>query len=109
MNNTMQYKNYTGSIEFSLDDMMFYGKVLGVKALISYEGLTAKELYTNFKNSIDDYLETCENNNIKPELPFKGSFNIRISPELHKKIAIFSTNHKISINQYIVDVLEKSF
>lgn len=108
MNNVIQYKNYTGSIELSQDDMVFYGKVLGIKSLISYEGKSAKELYKNFSETIDDYLNTCKENNIEPELPFKGSFNIRISPELHKKIAIFSINHKMSINQYINNVLEKS-
>lgn len=108
MNNTMQYKNYVGSIEFSEDDMTFFGKVLGLKSLISYEGDTAKELYTNFSNAIDNYLETCEKNNIEIEKPFKGSFNIRISPELHKRIAIISLHNKISINQYINEALEQN-
>ena len=38
MNNTIQYKGYVGSVEFSEEDGIFYGKVLGIRSLISYEG-----------------------------------------------------------------------
>lgn len=61
MNNTIQYKGYVGSVDFSEDDSIFYGKVLGIRSLISYEGENAKEL-------IDDYLSFCHSENIQPEL-----------------------------------------
>ena len=38
MNNTIQYRGYVGSVEFSEEDGTFYGKVLGIRSLISYEG-----------------------------------------------------------------------
>ena len=44
MNNTMEYRGYVGSVEFSEEDGIFYGKVMGIRALVSYEGTTAKEL-----------------------------------------------------------------
>ena len=44
----------------------------------------------------------------KPEIAYKGSFNIRISPELHRRLAIYATAHNISLNRYIEDTLEKS-
>ena len=59
MNNTMEYKGYIGSVEFSEADTVFYGKVLGIRSLISYEGTTAAELIANFHNSVDEYLELC--------------------------------------------------
>ena len=59
MNNTMEYKGYLGSVEFSEEDALFYGKVLGIRALISYEGSTARELLTDFHGAVDDYLELC--------------------------------------------------
>ena len=57
MNNTMEYKGYVGSVEFSEEDALFFGKVLGVRALISYEGENARDLVEDFQSAVDDYLE----------------------------------------------------
>ena len=86
MNNTIQYKGYIGSVEFSEADSIFYGKVLGIRSLISYEGESARELLADFHGAVDDYLESCKAEGKEPEVAFKGSFNIRLSPELHKRI-----------------------
>lgn len=57
MNNTMEYKGYVGSVEFSEEDALFFGKVLGVRALSSYEGENARDLVEDFHSAVDDYLE----------------------------------------------------
>lgn len=57
--NTIQYKGYVGSVEFSEEDRIFYGKVMGVRSLISYEGENEKELLNDFRAVVDDYLKTC--------------------------------------------------
>lgn len=108
MNNTIQYKGYVGSIEFSEEDSIFYGKVMGIRSLISYEGETAKELIADFHGAVDDYLEMCKTEGRNPEIAYKGSFNIRISPELHRRLVIYTTAHNMSLNSYIEDTLEKS-
>ena len=108
MNNTIQYKGYVGSVEFSEEDGIFYGKVMGIRSLISYEGESAKELLDDFHGAIDDYLETCKAEGKQPEIAFKGSFNIRLSPDLHKKLFIYTTAHQISMNKYIEDTLKDS-
>lgn len=59
MNNTIQYKGYVGSVEFSEEDGIFYGKVLGIRSLISYEGESEKDLLADFHDAVDDYLENC--------------------------------------------------
>lgn len=68
MNNTIQYKGYVGSVEFSEDDSIFYGKVLGIRSLISYEGENVKEFIDDFYQAVDDYLAFCHSENIQPEL-----------------------------------------
>ena len=108
MNNTIQYKGYVGSVEFSEEDGIFFGKVMGIRSLISYEGEAAKELLNDFHDAVDTYLEHCKEEGKKPELAFKGSFNIRLSPALHKKLFLYATAHQMSINQYIEDTLEAS-
>ena len=101
MKNTMEYRGYVGSVEFSEENEIFYGKVLGIKALISYKGTDAKGLLADFHSSVDDYLELCCAEGIKPEGAYKGSFNVRISPALHKKAAICALSENISLNNLV--------
>ena len=108
MSNTIQYKGYIGSVEFSEEDSIFYGKVMGIRSLISYEGESARELLEDFHGAVDDYLESCKAEGKEPEVAFKGSFNIRLSPELHKRIYIYAAAHQMSMNRYIEEILEKS-
>ena len=108
MNNTIEYKGYIGSVEFSEEDSIFYGKVMGIRSLISYAGESARELLADFHGAVDDYLESCKAEGKEPEVAFKGSFNIRLSPELHKRIYIYAATHQMSMNRYIEEILEKS-
>ena len=108
MNNTMEYKGYVGSIEFSEKDCLLYGRVLGIRSLISYEGKTARELLDDFHSSVDEYIRICEENNKKPEKAYKGSFNVRFSPDLHRRAAIRAISEGISLNSYIERAVAKS-
>jgi len=60
-NNTISYKNCIGSVEYSEKDGLFYGKVLGIRSLVSYEGPTMSELINDFHEAVDDYLESNHN------------------------------------------------
>ena len=108
MNNTMEYKGYVGSVEFSEEDGLFYGKVMGIRALISYEGTTAKELVDDFHGAVDDYLAICEAENLQPEKAYKGSFNVRISPELHKQAVIYTTSQQISLSKFVESAIQRA-
>ena len=108
MNNTMQYRDYIGSVEFSEGDGIFYGKVMGIRALISYEGTNAEELVRDFHQSADDYLAVCEAEGIKPEKAYKGSFNVRVSPELHRQAVVFAAAHQMTLNSFVETALRNS-
>lgn len=101
MNNTMEYKGYLGSVEFSEEDTLFYGKVLGIRALVSYEGNNAQELIADFHDAVDDYLELCAQQGKEPERAYKGSFNVRISPELHKQAVVAAMSHNMTLNSFV--------
>lgn len=105
MKNTITYKEYIGSVEFSEEDKCFFGKVQGIQTLISYEGSNADELINDFHSAVDDYIELCKVSNTKPEIAYKGSFNIRIAPELHKKLAIIASSHNKSLNSCAEEAL----
>ena len=108
MNNTMEYKGYVGSVEFSEEDALFYGKVLGIRALISYEGTNAAELVADFHGAVDDYLEVCAQSDTEPEKAYKGSFNVRISPELHKQAVIAAMSHNMSLNSFVETSIQQA-
>ena len=108
MNNTMEYKGYIGSVEFSEEDGILFGKVMGIRALISYEGETGKELLADFHGAVDDYLLLCSEKGIEPERAYKGSFNVRISPELHKKVAVCAASKHLSLNSFVENALRAS-
>ncbi len=105
MINTMEYKGYVGSVEFSEADLILYGKVQGIRSLISYEGTTVSDLIHDFHEAVDDYLDDCNRRGIKPEKSFKGSFNVRFkNADLHKEAAIYAFSHNTSLNS----IVEKS-
>lgn len=113
----LEYKGYSGTIEYSKEDKLLYGKVIGIKALLSYEGSTGTKLEADFKGVIDEYLQDCKELNVKPEKPFKGSFNVRISSELHRDAALKAMELNTSLNSFVsesirgrlVNVQKKSF
>ena len=106
MKNTMEYKGYVGNVEFSEEDEVFFGKVIGIRSLISYEGATAKELIKDFHDAVDDYLSLCEAEGKEPEKAYKGSFNIRISPELHKQAVRCAESNQMSLNSFVEKALK---
>lgn len=107
MSNLLSYKNYNGTVEYSREDDCLFGKVIGIKSLLSYEGESIKELKMDFQKVIDDYLADCRERNVEPELPFKGTFNIRISPELHRNIALYAMEHGKSLNAAVEEAIGK--
>lgn len=102
MNNIMKYKGYWAEIKYSDEDECFCGSIDGLKNVsISFEGETVKELKKDFKDAINNYLETCKELNKEPEKQCKGSLNVRLGVELHNKAKMKSIEQNISINELI--------
>jgi predicted HicB family RNase H-like nuclease len=99
----LNYKGYSGSIEYSEEDGLLFGKVLGITGLLSYEGETGKELEHDFKESIDAYLAECKEEGKEPQKPFKGSFNVRIPSDLHQRAALLAMEAKMSLNAFVAE------
>jgi len=106
--NFLHYKNYTGSVCFSEEDAVFHGKVIGIKALISFEGNSVSAITNDFQNAVDEYLKFCAVKGLEPEKPFKGSFNVRISADLHRKLALAATDRGVSLNTLVEDAIRQS-
>jgi predicted HicB family RNase H-like nuclease len=107
MNNLMEYKGYYGSVEYSHTDNVLYGKVIGINSLISYDGVCLKSLRRCFENAIDDYLIMCAEEDIIPEKEYRGKFNVRISPELHKTLVVYSSSHGQTLNSTVEEAIRQ--
>ena len=107
MNNTMEYKGYIGSVEFSEKDGVFYGRVQGIHSLISYEGTSAKELVDDFHGAVDDYLALCDSQGIDPEIAYKGSFNVRLGSDIHRRAAVYAMSHEQTLNAFITEAVSE--
>ena len=105
LDNLLEYKGYMGTVEFSLEDNVFHGRVVGIDGLISYEGQDLKNLKSDFEEAIEAYFEMCEEAGIKPQKPYYSRFTVEISPSLHKRFANFSAKHSKSINEAVEEAL----
>lgn len=107
MKDVINYKGFIGSVHFSADDSVFYGKVEGITDLVTFEGETVKELTEAFHFMVDEHIKDCEVENLSPEKSYKGSFNVRLTPELHRRIAISAKMRGITINKYVYEALNQ--
>ena len=104
----MKYKRYMGKVEFDDDAKIFHGEVLGLKDVITFQGTSEDELVQAFKDSVDDYLAWCKERGEKPEKPYSGKFNVRISPELHAKLVAHAELERVSLNTYVSETLKRA-
>jgi predicted HicB family RNase H-like nuclease len=101
MNDILEYKGYYANLHFSSEDEVFYGKLLGIDDLVNFEGASVKELKKAFHEAVEDYLETCKELGKEPNKTYKGTFNVRITTDLHKEAANFAAIHNISLNDFV--------
>ena len=108
MKNVLRYKGYHGSVEFSPEDGVFFGKIVGIRDVVTFEGKSVAEITKSFHCMVDDYLTTCKELGKEPEKEFNGSFNVRLKPHLHKLASIRSSTLKISLNKFVEQAVEKA-
>ncbi len=102
----LSHKGYLGSVEFDPDERLFFGRLAYIRALVSYEAKDADGLIRAFEGVVDDYLEQCREQGVAPERPLKGSFNVRIGPELLRRAVIAAEQAGTSLNAFVARALE---
>ena len=105
--NTMTYKGYIGSVNYSDKDQVFFGKIEGINGLVNFEGESVKELTAAFHEAVDDYLAYCQDEGIEPDKSYTGVLNVRLTPAIHRQIAMLALQAGLSINAYIKEALEE--
>ena len=104
--NLMKYDDYQAKIEYDEDLDQFRGEILGLNGGADFYGRNPKELRTEFKKSLEVYLAVCKENGIEPRRNFSIKFNLRISPELHERLAIAAQAEGKSINSIAQEALQ---
>lgn len=103
----LEYKGYTGRVEFDNEADIFHGEVCGLKDVVTFQGRSAREVKVAFRDSIDDYLEFCSAMGQEPDKPFSGRLLVRMPPSLHRDLHNTALAQQKSLNALIVAVLEK--
>ncbi len=107
MKNILEYKGYHTRIEFDSESCVVRGKIEGIKDYVDFESSDLSCIEEEFHNAVDDYLQFCEEMGKEPDKEYKGSFNIRITPELHKKLAIVALKNGDTLNTTVEKAIIK--
>lgn len=108
MNDILEYNGYYAKIQFSPEDQVFFGKLIGINDLVTFEGDTVKGLQKAFRESVDDYIETCKECNKNPEKVYKGVFNVRIPADLHRQAALAAAINNVTLNDFVRHALDQA-
>ena len=103
----MTYKGYLGKVEYDDENKIFSGEVINTRAVITFAGSSVNDLESEFKASIDDYIAWCKEDAVEPEKPYSGKFNVRFSPDLHRRCAAAASILGLSLNSFVERSVEE--
>ncbi len=107
MKDVLSYKGFIGSVHFNAEDKVFHGKIEGVDDLVTFEGKSVDALIKAFHEEVDDYIELCKEQGKEPLRSYKGSFNVRVSPDIHRRAVETATKKGLSLNQLVQKAIER--
>ena len=107
MSQTMEYKGYNGSVLYSAEDKLLHGRIIGIRDMVSYEGSDVHTLEENFRSAVNEYLQFCKAEGKTPDIPFKGSFNVRLTRDLHKRAVLYAEENNRKLNNVVHDALQE--
>lgn len=96
-----EYNGYVGIVEIDTEEGLLHGRIHGINDLVTFEAESVSEIKKEFQNAVDDYLEFCKMVGKEPDKTYKGQFNVRISPELHKKIVLQAAKEGVTLNKFV--------
>lgn len=103
---TMNYRGYSGSVEFDSRDRVFHGRILGITAdIVTFRGTSVDELEKDFQRAVDDYLDLCAEDGVEPQRPYSGRFVLRLEPATHGRVTAAARTAKCSMNRWIAEAI----
>ena len=104
-NDILEYRGYYTRIEYSVKDHVLFGKIEGIRDLVNFESDNISEVESEFHKAVDDYLAFCQDIGQDPDKPYRGVFNVRISPELHRSAAIAAEKRGETLNAFVAGAI----
>ena len=107
MKERLTYKGYSTIPEYDFEDGIIIGKIEGISDLVSFESdsTDSEAVEAAFHEAVDDYLEMCRALGKSPDKEYRGSFNVRISPELHRQLDQRAAREDVSLNQEVENAI----
>lgn len=107
MRDKLLYNGFIGTVHFSGEDNVFFGKIEGINDLVTFEADSVAVLREAFEEACEDYMQICKDAGKNPFKSYNGSFNIRIPSELHRKLAEKAFLSGLPINRVIQKAIER--
>lgn len=104
--NILEYKGYHAIVEFDAETFVLRGKIEGINDFVNFESDDPRLIEEEFRTAVDDYLEFCQLMGKEPDKEYKGTFNIRIQPELHKKLSMLALKNGESLNTMVEKAIQ---
>lgn len=104
--NILKYKDFEGTTEVDVSRGVCRGKLLFIDDLVTYEADSPKRLQAEFEAAVDDYLQTCQQVGKDPQRPFRGLFNVRVPPALHRAATLRAISDDVALNDVVVRALD---
>lgn len=102
----MKYNGYAGQVTYDSKARVFYGEVIGLNYVITFQGRSVEELEQAFQDSVDEYISWCRESGEKPEKPYSGNLRVRLPQELHARLALEAAQKNVSLNTLIISKLQ---
>lgn len=99
--NVLSYKGYYTKIKYDSETCKIVGKVEGINDLVFFESDNANDIIREFHSAVDDYLSFCEDNQLEPDKAYKGTFNVRIDTDLHKRLSLLAYKNDETLNSLV--------
>ncbi len=107
-NNVLEYKGYYTKIQYSAEDHVLFGRIEGIKDLVNFECDCLDNVEEEFHSAVDDYLALCKDLGEDPDKPYKGIFNVRITPDLHRQAAIAADKNGETLNSFVAKAIREA-
>jgi predicted HicB family RNase H-like nuclease len=104
---TMTHDGYVARVELDEEAGLFHGEVVNIRDVLTFQGQTLEQLKIAFADTIADYIEWCRERGKEPQQPYSGHFTVRVSPELHRRIAAAAARQGKSVSAFVASTLER--
>jgi predicted HicB family RNase H-like nuclease len=101
----LTHKDYYTVVSFDAGQGYLYGKIEGIADLVTFEADSTDTVQEAFQEAVDDYLAFCADVGKKPDRAYKGKFNVRVDPRLHRAADRRAAEQGKSLNQFVEDAI----